>query len=112
MRSATKVESEVDVLGEVGFNSLPRKISGRRGSARSEDEIDACQRDDDNEDCPDPQTVVLHLLLALFSLFSDDGAFSYLEERFLRALDDVARVLDLLDLTDYPAIRDDLIVDL
>jgi hypothetical protein len=53
-----------------------------------------------------------YLLLGFFCASPDDGALADLEERFLGALDDETCVLHFLYFSDYPAIRDDLIVDL
>src|SRR6266540_2776042 len=48
----------------------------------------------------------------LFCLFPDHRAFADLEEGFLCALDDKARIFDLFYLADDAAVRDHLIVDL
>ena len=44
--------------------------------------------------------------------FSDNGAFTYLEERFLGALNNEAAVLYFLYLSDDTAVRNDLVIDL
>ena len=48
----------------------------------------------------------------LFRLFPDDGTFTDLQKRFLRALDDKTRIFDFLDLSDHAAVGNNFIVDL
>jgi hypothetical protein len=48
----------------------------------------------------------------LFRFLSDNRTLTDLQERFLSALDDEARFLDLFDLADHTAIGYDLVIDL
>jgi len=48
----------------------------------------------------------------LFRLFPDDGTFTDLQKRFLRALDDKTRIFDLFDPSDHTTVGNDFIIDL
>jgi hypothetical protein len=60
VRSALKVEAEVNVLSQIVLYALPGKIGSRRHSPRPEDEIDTAKKNDNDDRRPDPQTSVFH----------------------------------------------------
>src|ERR1043165_2208482 len=61
MRSAFKIETKMNVVCEVGFNSAPRKVLRMRASAVwAQNDINSHHGDDADDDRPLEQVLLLH----------------------------------------------------